>query len=82
MPDPKARCLCTHELEWHDSCSRCPCPRFLAEGEQAPELVSAWVDEFRAATERAADVPEPRPDSADEAPATAREVPEPDTLEP
>lgn len=42
MPgDPKERCLCGHEREWHNGCSRCSCAWFLSAGTTGT-LATAW----------------------------------------
>lgn len=28
--DPEERCHCGHERKWHDACSQCNCPWFIA----------------------------------------------------
>ena len=51
--DPKEKCRCGHEREWHNSCSRCFCPWFLPLGERAPRAVlDQWKAEGRARKER------------------------------
>lgn len=45
----KDKCRCGHEREWHNSCSRCFCPWFLAAGDTAARAVlHAWRAEAKA----------------------------------
>lgn len=47
--DPQAECYrpdCHHALEWHNPCSRCECPAFVATEDAWQEL----VDEQEAAS--------------------------------
>lgn len=44
--DPKEPCRCGHEREWHDACSKCFCPFFLADA--APDvLVRQWKRDMK-----------------------------------
>lgn len=39
--NPEERCKCGHERKWHNACSKCPCPFFLA-GSHPPAVVREW----------------------------------------
>lgn len=43
---PKDICRCTHEREWHNSCSRCRCPFFLDDKATAADR-KLWRNEFK-----------------------------------
>lgn len=42
-PEP---CRCSHGREWHDSCSKCPCPFFLPKAEKDKLIVAAWRNAY------------------------------------
>ena len=43
--DPDEPCRCSHERKWHNSCSKCLCPFFVAKGPTNADVVRAWKTE-------------------------------------
>jgi hypothetical protein len=43
--DPTEKCRCRHAREWHDSCSKCACPWFIAPDNEG--ALARWTADRR-----------------------------------